>query len=217
MPLRSLLISLQSSIARIYEESLQNWCRILLVKAHHLALPRPSWKGAEAETSADTPLPKSLWFISCDIHRLRPPEKGPVTMKKAQISEQLPCRSVEVKFFSVFLCQRCCEIWCEILVKFSVLRFPGIGCARENSPTFHVMWKTENFTQISLCWGAALTDTMKIASTAFRTTALGNCRLWCPAAIAITRVWENRAISARSGQGSLWLTLISILPCCLVQ
>ena len=29
-------------------------------------------------------------------------------------SEQLPCRSAEVKFFSVFLCQRCREIWREI-------------------------------------------------------------------------------------------------------
>ena len=37
-----------------------------------------------------------------------------------------------MKFFSVFLCQRCREIWREILVKFSVLRFPGFGCAREN-------------------------------------------------------------------------------------
>ena len=42
--------------------------------------------------------------------------------------EQLPCRSAELNFFSVFLCQRCREIWCEILVKFSVLRFPGFGC-----------------------------------------------------------------------------------------
>ena len=50
---------------------------------------------------------------------------------------QLPCRSAEVKFFSVFLCQRCREIWGEIWVKFSVLRFPGSGCA------------TENFTKIS--------------------------------------------------------------------
>ena len=47
-------------------------------------------------------------------------------------SGQLPCRSAEVKFFSVFLCQRCREIWREILVKFSVLRFPGFGCATEN-------------------------------------------------------------------------------------
>ena len=52
-------------------------------------------------------------------------------------SEQLPCRSAEVKFFCVFLCQRCREIWREILVKFSALRFPGFGCA------------TENFTKIS--------------------------------------------------------------------
>ena len=54
-----------------------------------------------------------------------------------QTSEQLPCRSAEVKFFSVFLCQRCREIWREIMVKFSVLRFPGFGGA------------TENFTKIS--------------------------------------------------------------------
>ena len=53
------------------------------------------------------------------------------------LSGQLPCRSAEVNFFSVFLCQSCREIWREILVKFSVLRFPGFGCA------------TENFTKIS--------------------------------------------------------------------
>ena len=52
---------------------------------------------------------------------------------RIHISEQLPCRSAEVKIFSVFLCQRCREI----LVKFSVLRFPGFGCA------------TEHFTKIS--------------------------------------------------------------------
>ena len=45
----------------------------------------------------------------------------------------------EVKIFSVFLCQRCRELWREILVKFSVLHFPGFGCARENfTPEFHV-------------------------------------------------------------------------------
>ena len=42
-----------------------------------------------------------------------------------------------MKFFSVFLCQRCREILREILVKFSVLRFPEFGCA------------TKNFTKIS--------------------------------------------------------------------
>ena len=47
-------------------------------------------------------------------------------------SRQLPCRSAEVKIFSVFLCQRCREIWREILAKFSMLRFPGFGCATEN-------------------------------------------------------------------------------------
>ena len=44
----------------------------------------------------------------------------------------LQCRSAEVKIFSVFLCQKCREIWREILVKFSVLRFPGFGRAAEN-------------------------------------------------------------------------------------
>ena len=47
-------------------------------------------------------------------------------------SEQLPCRSAEVNYFSIFLCQRCREIWREIMVKFSVLCLPGFGCAREN-------------------------------------------------------------------------------------
>ena len=40
--------------------------------------------------------------------------------------------SAEVNFFSVFLRQRCREIWREILVNFSVLRFPGFGSARES-------------------------------------------------------------------------------------
>ena len=42
-----------------------------------------------------------------------------------------------MKIVSVFLCQRCRELWREILVKFSVLRFPRLGCA------------TENFTKVS--------------------------------------------------------------------
>ena len=66
-----------------------------------------------------------------------PPMPPPSSKTQMLISEQLPCRSAEVKFFSVFLCQRCREIWREILVKFSALRFPGFGCA------------TENFTKIS--------------------------------------------------------------------
>ena len=57
------------------------------------------------------------------------------------ISEQLPCRSAEVKFFSVFLCQRCREIWHEIwreiLGKFSVLRFQGLDVRVKISPKFH--------------------------------------------------------------------------------
>ena len=61
-----------------------------------------------------------------------------------QFSEQLPCRSAEVKIFSVFLCQRCSEIWREILVKFSVLRFPGFGCARENFTKISRQKRCEN-------------------------------------------------------------------------
>ena len=90
------------------------------------------------------------------------PQIPPLPLLKTRpchLSEQLPCRSAEVKFFSVFLCQRCREIWREILVKFSVLRFPGFGCAAENFTNISrqkTAWKTENFTQISLCRGAAL-------------------------------------------------------------
>ena len=68
-----------------------------------------------------------------------PPPHPPKFTKFRKISGQLPCRSAEVKIFSVFLCQRCREIRREILVKFSVLRFPGFGCAnRKISPKFHV-------------------------------------------------------------------------------
>ena len=72
---------------------------------------------------------------------------------------ELPCRSAEVKIFSAFLCQRCREIWREILVKFSALRFPGFGRATENFTKISRQKrceKTENFMQISLCWGGAL-------------------------------------------------------------
>ena len=74
------------------------------------------------------------------------------------MSEQLPCRSAEVKFFSVFLCQRCREIWHEILVKFSVLRFPGFGCATENFTNISRQKRCEKrkiSRNFSLCWGAA--------------------------------------------------------------
>ena len=68
--------------------------------------------------------------------RGRPPPDRKISGLKSlglcSFSEQLPCRSAEVKFSSVFLCQRCREIWREILVKFSVLRFPGFGCTAEN-------------------------------------------------------------------------------------
>ena len=67
---------------------------------------------------------------------------------------QLPCRSAEVKFLSVFLCQRCREIWREILVKFTALRFPGFRCATENFTKISRQKRRER-TQISLCWGAA--------------------------------------------------------------
>ena len=74
---------------------------------------------------------------------------------RCRISEQLPCRSAEVKIFSVFLCQRCRV---KLGVRFFALCFPGFGCARENFTknfTSKTVWKTENFTQISLWWGAS--------------------------------------------------------------
>ena len=54
------------------------------------------------------------------------------------VSEQLPCRSAEVNFFAVFLCQRCREIWREILVNFSCYVFQGLGVRWKISPKFHV-------------------------------------------------------------------------------
>ena len=53
--------------------------------------------------------------------------ESPLGVPSGEMSGQLPCRSAEVKIFSVFLCQRCREIWREILVKCSVLRFQGLG------------------------------------------------------------------------------------------
>ena len=61
---------------------------------------------------------------------------------------------------------RCREIWREILVKFSALRFPGFGCATENFTKISRQKrceKTENFTQSSLCRGAALSFLWKCA------------------------------------------------------
>ena len=47
--------------------------------------------------------------------------------------------ATRANFFSVFLCQRCGDIWREIFgAIFCVLRFPGFGCPnRKISPTFH--------------------------------------------------------------------------------
>ena len=80
------------------------------------------------------------------------PEIERAECPKTPVSEQLSCRSAEVKFFSVFCCQRCREIWREIWLKFSVQRFPGFGCARENFTKISRQKrceKKENFTQIS--------------------------------------------------------------------
>ena len=49
------------------------------------------------------------------------------------------------------------KFWCN----FPRYVFQGLGVRRKISPKFHVkngVKKTENFTQISLCWGAALTS-----------------------------------------------------------
>ena len=54
------------------------------------------------------------------------------------MSEQLPCRSAQVKIFSVFLCRRCREIWREILGwKFPRYVFQGLGVRGKISLKFH--------------------------------------------------------------------------------
>ena len=108
-----------------------------------------------------------MWFANFRVNqpcfRLDPVGRG--TDLWHLLSEQLPCRSAEVKFFSVFLCQRCREIWREILVKFSGATFSRVwvcdGKFHQNF-TSKTVWKTENFTQISLCWRAALTNLVRI-------------------------------------------------------
>ena len=78
---------------------------------------------------------------------------------KLKTQSSYPCRSAEVKIFSVFLCQRCREIWREIFcAKFSRV-WVCDGKFHQNF-TSKTVWKTENFTQISLCWGAALIKTV---------------------------------------------------------
>ena len=63
-------------------------------------------------TFAKTTLLRNRPFISQWVCSGVPKENcGKVPEK---MSEQLPCRSAEVTFFSVFLCQRCREIWREI-------------------------------------------------------------------------------------------------------
>ena len=84
-------------------------------------------------------------------------------LTSSKISEQLPCRSVEVKnFFSVFLCQRCREIWREIFRATFSRVWVCDGKFHQNF-TSKTVWKTEKFTQISLCWGAPLTKYTKTA------------------------------------------------------
>ena len=53
---------------------------------------------------------------------------------------------VRSEFFSVFLCQRCREIWREMLVEIiRVLRFPGFGCLkRKISLQFHATNSVKN-------------------------------------------------------------------------
>ena len=64
-------------------------------------------------------------------------------------SEQLPCSFCGVKIFSVFLCQRCREIWRDIL---RVLRFPGFGCPnRKTSPNLHAKKGVKNGTFHQIC------------------------------------------------------------------
>ena len=72
-----------------------------------------------------------------------------------KLSEQLPCRSAGVKFFSVFLCQRCREIWQRNFGELFRATFSRVWVC-EGKFASKTARKTENFTQISLCWGVAL-------------------------------------------------------------
>ena len=97
--------------------------------AYYKQYGRVLWVEVHLATSS------GLWCAMCPSWELGSSKAS--HMKASQSPEQLPCRSADVKIFYVFLCQRCREVWREILVKFSVLRFPGFGCA------------TEKFTKIS--------------------------------------------------------------------
>ena len=78
----------------------------------------------------------------------------------ARQSEQLPCRSAEVNFFSVFSLPRMSWNLAWTFGEIFRATFSRIwvcdGKFYQNF-TSKTVWKTENFTQISLCWGAALT------------------------------------------------------------
>ena len=84
--------------------------------------------------------------------------------KKCKSQSICPAEVRKYNFFSVFLCQGCREIWREILVKFSVLRFPGFGCDGKFHQNFtsKTVCKTENFMQVSLCWGATLINRLML-------------------------------------------------------
>ena len=145
-----------------------------------------------------------------------------------------------MKFFSVFLCQRCREIWREILVKFSVLRFPGFGCTTENftkSSRQKRCFKTENFTQIALRWGAALmllaqkivitTDFFCKSAVSWGENAFGQKKVH-GGAMPLSRIKKSlkgrKGTSAkkmtilaeaitRSFLGNLYFVIIFVLPC----
>ena len=77
----------------------------------------------------------------------------------SEVSEQLPCRSAEGKYFSVFLCQRCREIWREkFRWDFACYVFQALGVRRKLSPKCHVKNGAKNgkFHANFTCWGAAL-------------------------------------------------------------
>ena len=62
-------------------------------------------------------------------------------------------------FLSFFSAKGVVKLGVKFWWNFSCYVFQGLGVRGKISPKFHVktVWKTENFTQISLCWGAALT------------------------------------------------------------
>ena len=96
-------------------------------------------------TNFREPLSKSLYLV------------GP---KKSQSSYPAEVRKW---LFSIFLCQRCREIWREILVNFFGAASSRVWVSEKKITKIsrQKRCEKENFTQISLCWGMARKDPVK--------------------------------------------------------